>query len=202
MFDMSGFSEEQRHELEHMCALLKTRMRDLPRRYVHSLGVAQTAIDLADAYGHDRYAAAVAGILHDWDKALDDAELLARAASYGIEVVGSPVLAVGLLHGPVAACELPHVFPSVTTTITQAVARHTVGAIDMTPLDMIVFVADAIEPNRHGAYAEELRSSVGRIPLSDLFFRTFSQGLSYVISCGRYLYPTAIDIYNAYATNR
>ena len=72
----------------------------------------------------------------------------------------------------------------------------------MTPLDMVVFTADAIEPGRRGDYADRLRAMMGREPLEELFFQTFAQGLVYVISGGRYLYPTAIDIYNAYAARR
>lgn len=78
----------------------------------------------------------------------------------------------------------------------------TVGACDMTPLDMVVFVADAIEPNRHGDYAHALRKMVGKSSLDELFFSCFAQGLVYVIQSGRYLYPTAITIYNHYAQLR
>lgn len=194
-------TEDQRASLARIEDMLAVRMRAAkPRRFEHSLGVARTAADLAERYGVDVYLATAAGLLHDWDKVLDDAELLARAAQYGIEVAGSPSSAVGLLHGPVAARELPCIFPDIPSETWQAVARHTVAAPDMTPLDMVVFIADAIEPNRRGAYAEDLRHQVGEVPLERLFFSCFSQGLVYVISGGRYLYPTAVDIYNAYAS--
>lgn len=195
-------SAEEQAALEQMREMLQVRMKDNTRRYEHSLGVVETAIHLAEVYGVDVFEAATAAMLHDWDKVLDDHDLLARAARYGIEVVGSPTSAVGLLHGPVAAAELPHIFPDLSDAVLQAIARHTVGACDMTPLDMVVFVADAIEPHRYGAYADELRAMVGTASLTDLFFRTFAQGLVYVISGGRYLYPTAIDIYNAYAEKK
>lgn len=189
-------------ELERMKALLEQRMVSKPRRYTHSLGVASCAASLARAYGVDEFDAAAAGLLHDWDKVLDDHELLARAAHLGIEVAGSPAMAVGLLHGPVAARELPEFFPALDPGVFQAIARHTVGATNMTPLDMVVFVADAIEPGRRGDYAVRLREMVGRVSLDELFFQCFSQGLSYVISTGRYMYPTAIFIYNHYACAR
>lgn len=193
---------DQTAELERVRNMLEVRMKEKPRRYQHSLGVARTAVDLARAYEVDEYHAAFAGLTHDWDKVLHDHELLARAAQYGVKVTGSPTRAVGLLHGPVAAHELPHIFEGIAPEVCQAVARHTVGAIDMTPLDMVVFIADAIEPGRRGDYAERLRALVGSAPLEELFFQTFAQGLVYVISTGRYLYPTAIDIYNAYAVKR
>lgn len=195
-------TDQQRARLEEIRSLLEVRMRDRERRYIHSLGVAQTAVNLAREYGVDEYDAAYAGLLHDWDKVLGDHEILARSVQYGIEVAGSPSAAVGLLHGSVAAYELPHIFEDASPAVCRAVARHTIGAVDMSALDMVVFIADAIEPHRHGAYAEELRSLVGSVSLDELFFRCFSQGLTYVISGGRYLYPTAVTIYNVYAARR
>ncbi len=195
-------SDEELRALERIADMLRVRMSGAPRRLAHSLGVADTAAHLAEVYGVDVFSARAAGLVHDWDKVLTDEELLTRAARYGIPVAGSPVRAVGLLHGPVAARELAEIFPELSADVLQAVARHTVGATDMTPLDMVVFVADAIEPGRRGSYAVELRDAVGEVSLEELFFRCFSQGLAYVISGGRYLYPTAIDIYNAYAARR
>ncbi len=193
--------EQQEAYLARMRELLSVRMEQVkPRRYKHSLGVARTAAQLAEIYDVDPFLAQAAGLVHDWDKVLDDSELLARAAQYKIRIVGSPTLSVPLLHGPVAAVELPHLFPELPGEVWQAVARHTVAATDMTPLDMVVFVADAIEPLRQGDYADELRALVGKVSLTDLFFKCFSQGLSYVILSGRYLYPAALSIYNAYAT--
>ncbi len=193
--------EQKAAYLQRMRELLRVRMEEQkPRRYRHSLGVARTASELANVYGVDSFLAEAAGLVHDWDKVLDDAELLTRAAQYKIRIAGSPTLSTPLLHGPVAAVELPHIFPELPQEVWQAVARHTVGATDMTPLDMVVFIADAIEPMRQGDYANELRALVGEVSLKDLFFKCFSQGLIYVISAGRYLYPTALTIYNSYAT--
>lgn len=193
-------TEDQKAYLEGMRAKLEEHMAQVkPRRYAHSLGVSDTAGKLAQVYGVDEFDARAAGLVHDWDKILDDEELLARAARLGVRVSGSPVHALPLLHGPVAARELPEVFPELSPAVWQAVARHTVGATDMTPLDMVVFVADAIEPHRKGDYADRLRALVGKVGLTELFFQCFSQGLAYVIQTGRYLYPTAITIYDAYA---
>lgn len=191
---------EDVERLEHIRDMLEVRMKEKPRRYTHSLGVARTAASLAEVYGVDVFEAAAAGLVHDWDKVLADDELLVRAAQYRLPVAGSPALAVGLLHGPVAAVELPEIFPELPASVFQAVARHTVGAEDMSPLDMVVFVADAIEPQRKGDYAERLRALIGEVSLTELFFQCFSQGLVYVLQTGRYLYPTAVSIYNAYAT--
>ena len=192
-------TENEEAELDRIQGMLEVRMKEKPRRYTHSLGVAKCAQSLAETYGVDPYLATAAGLIHDWDKVLSDEELLARAAQYKIRIAGSPAKVVGLLHGPVAARELPEIFPELPPEVFQAVARHTLAATDMSDLDMVVFVADSIEPNRRGSYADRLRGMVGTVPLEDLFFETFAQGIIYVIQTGRYLYPSAIDIYNTYA---
>ena len=134
------FEGDERALLKRIQELLDVRMKDKRKRYVHSLGVAETALHLAEVYGVDRFDAAAAGLVHDWDKVLSDDELVARALHYGIKVAGSPSAATPLLHGPVAAYELPQLFPELSPAVFQAVDRHTVGACDMTPLDMVVFV--------------------------------------------------------------
>ena len=134
------FEGDERALLKRIQELLDVRMKDKRKRYVHSLGVAETALHLAEVYGVDRFDAAAAGLIHDWDKVLSDDELVARAIHYGIKVAGSPSAATPLLHGPVAAYELPQLFPELSPAVFQAVDRHTVGACDMTPLDMVVFV--------------------------------------------------------------
>ena len=123
------FEGDERALLKRIQELLDVRMKDKRKRYVHSLGVAETALHLAEVYGVDRFDAAAAGLIHDWDKVLSD-------------------------------------------------------------------------DDRHGDYAHALRKMVGKSSLDELFFSCFAQGLVYVIQSGRYLYPTAISIYNHYAQLR
>ena len=188
----------QEQYLDRVEGMVRVRMEGARRRLQHSIAVAGTAERLARAYGADPFLARAAGLLHDWDKVLPDEELVARAVRYDIPVEGELARSVHLLHGPVAARELPELFGELPAEVFQAVARHTVGATDMTLLDMVVYVADAIEPNRQGAYADELRSLVGERPLDEVFLACVAQSLSYVVQTGRYLYPPSVTVYNAY----
>ena len=74
----------------------------------------------------------------------------------------------------------------------------------MTPLDMVVFVADGIEPKRRDVPAiHETRVLVDtRAPLEDVYWMSFSRGVSYVIDTERYLYPGTLDIYNELVLRR
>ena len=199
--------EETRQEIEKIgtCTLVPGDIGnpDTVRKIFHTIAKTCDHLDvLVNNAGISHIGLLMDMTDEDWDKVLSDDELVTRALHYGIKIAGSPSAATPLLHGPVAAYELPQLFPELSPAVFQAVDRHTVGACDMTPLDMVVFVADAIEPNRHGDYAHALRKMVGESTLDELFFSCFAQGLVYVIQSGRYLYPTAITIYNHYAQLR
>lgn len=177
---------------------LAGRLAAKPRRLAHSLSVADTAEALARAYGVDPVAARVAGILHDWDKALGREELLARARELGVDMGVALELVVPLLHGIVAARELPGRYPWLSAGVLRAIEVHTTGCADPTPLDMVVFVADGIESLRPASPGiESVRASVGGVPLGELYWRSFASGVAYVIETGRYLYPGTVDTYNA-----
>ena len=175
-----------------------------PRRYQHSLSVAATAEHMALAYGIDPLQARVAGILHDWDKVLSADEQIAWARELGIDLGVELTLVQPLLHGMTAARHLPTRYPELPDAIWQAIDRHTIGHAHMSPLDMVVFVADGIEPLRRDVPAiRAVRDLVdARAPLEDVFWESFYHGVSYVIETERYLYPGTLDIYNELALAR
>ena len=109
-----------------------------PRRYQHSLGVADTARELARTYGVDGEAAYLAGLLHDWDKGYDDPGILARADELGLDLPEELRAMPRVLHGMTAAVALAREFPAHDPAVLQALARHTLGEKSMTPLDKVV----------------------------------------------------------------
>ncbi len=183
-------------------ALTKRMLPQKPRRLAHCKSVAHTASYLAHVYGADEKQAYVAGLLHDWDKVLSAEEELSKAAAYGIslDVPKQDVLkTVPLLHGMTAAAELRERFPELPPAVIQAIDRHTIAHPQMSDLDMVVFVADGIEPLRAGAPSiERTRSLVGESSLFELFFSSFSSGLAYVIETNRFVYPKSIELYNSF----
>ena len=147
-----AFYEARRDELEKRVG---------PRRFKHSLGVSETAEKLARVYGADETAARVAGLLHDWDKGYDDPGILARADELGMELDAELVAMPRVLHGLTAAVALGRAFPELPPEVLAAVERHTLGDAGMSDLDMIVYIADALEPGRKGKVVEKLREKIG-----------------------------------------
>lgn len=197
------YTPHERQVLDALEADLKAWMADRPKRLAHSLSVAETAERLALVYDVDPFMARAAGILHDWDKRVSDDELVERVRALGIEFLVDASEIKPLLHGIVAARELPELYPDLPREVFQAIERHTTAAEDMTDLDMVVFIADGIEPLRKASEGiEKTRSLVGKVPLEELFWISFVGGIVYVLEGGRYLYPGTLDIYNAIAKRR
>lgn len=162
----------------------------------HSLGVAQYAGELAEAYGVDVDEARLAGLLHDWSKDASAEDLLSAAVELGIPVTEVDMAVPYLLHAPVAAAEIKSVLPEVSEDVTAAIAAHTYGVVPMQPLDMIVYVADTIEPGRVHEGVEALREAVGHVSLLELFTRAYASSLRHLVDTRRRIHPRTIDMWN------
>ena len=115
-------------------------------RYIHSLGVEDMAVRLAKTWGADIEKAAFAGRYHDIAKNFDEERMDSCVIKYGLpeELIGNNALA----HSKVAAAILQNDFGVCDEDILNAVRFHTTGRKDMSLLEEIIFVADAVEDNR------------------------------------------------------
>jgi predicted HD superfamily hydrolase involved in NAD metabolism len=167
-------------------------------RLLHSIGVAETAASMAAQYGTDVGQARIAGLLHDWDKNLSDEQLFERAREFGIEQVASLEDMAALLHAQTGAAAVKREFPELDAGIIQAIARHTSAAPDMTDLDMIIYIADMIEPLRSQGNLTPLRTIVGKVPLETLFLKSFEMTMAHLIHRHRFIHPAALEVWNTY----
>lgn len=197
------YSKKQRETIKRLEADLAEQLDPKSRRFSHSMSVAAECERLALIYGVDPYPCRVAGILHDWDKVLSPRQLISRAKRMGVDLGVDLEKVTQLLHGIVAADELRKKYPDLPKEVFPAIARHTTGAVDMSDVDMVVFVADGIEPLRpSSAGIEQARAHVGKVSLFELYYECFTGGLIYVLETGRFLYPQALDTYNELAAIR
>lgn len=184
-----AFYEARRDELEKRVG---------PRRFKHSLDVSETAEKLARVYGADETAARVAGLLHDWDKGYDDPGILARADELGMELDAELVAMPRVLHGLTAAVALGRAFPELPPEVLTAVERHTLGDAGMSDLDMIVYIADALEPGRKGKVVEKLREKIGEIELRELFLEVYAYWVQLIMERRHPIYSKTTEIWNSY----
>jgi predicted HD superfamily hydrolase involved in NAD metabolism len=182
---------------ERALPLLKERLDEC--RLAHSLAVAETAAALAECYGVDAAQARVAGLLHDWDKGLSDEQLVGRAEHFGVDPDSHGGL-FALLHAQTGAAAVKESFPELGDEVIQAISRHTTAAPDMTPLDMVIYVADLIEPLRSKGELEPLRALVGQVPLEELFLKSLEMGMLHLVRAHRFIHPASLEVWNTYVS--
>ena len=200
LFDRTGSEDALSKEFyKARKAELETRVS--PKRFKHSMGVSKACVQLAKAYGLDERKARLAGLLHDWDKGLDDDGARARVYELGMEDEVDPFVVENMpavLHGNTAARALARDFPSIPGDVLQAIDRHTTADEHMSQLDMVLYIADAIEPGRQFGRIDELRAAVGTCSLEELYFKTYEYWVFLLFERGRPLHPDTIRIWNSY----
>lgn len=163
-------------------------------RLQHVRSVALTARRLAHSHGVDPFLAQVAGILHDWDKKLSPQELWAKVDRYKIDLPSHDERQLPVLHGLTAAASLRQKF-DLPEEVFSAIAHHTIGAADMSALDMVVYCSDMLEPLRGPRMDHLRRRALG--PLDVLYAACQQSTLLYLVGAGLYISPQALDAWNA-----
>ena len=120
-------------------------------RFEHTIGVMYTAESLAMRYGVDMTKAAVAGLLHDCAKCIPNAQKMKMCKKNDIEISEMEEKNPSLLHAKLGAFLAEDLYGVDDPEILNAIKWHTTGKPDMTMLDIIIYMADYIEPNRDKA---------------------------------------------------
>ena len=169
--------------------LLASRLSE--RSLGHCERVAAASRVLALRFGVDPDAAELAGLLHDYARDEGPAGLLRDAAALGLTVLAVERESPRLLHARVAASLLRRDLPGVGEAVLSAVAAHTVGAVPMSDLDRVVYLADMTEPARRWNGVEELRVACEREPLSECFRQGYARSVRQVRVSGHPLHPVS-----------
>jgi putative HD superfamily hydrolase of NAD metabolism len=153
------------------------------KRYIHSLGVQKTAIDLAKKYNCDAQKASIAGLVHDCAKGFSDEKLMEASAKYDIQIGMVYEKQPGLLHGPVGAYVARDEFLIDDMEILHAIKYHTTGCENMSMLDKIIYIADYIEPGRDFPGVDSLREET-YLNIDRGLLMAFDNTIRYVIDRG------------------
>ena len=125
------------------------------KRYKHSLRVAKLAQELAEIHGADKDKAYIAGLIHDCAKYNEENyidKLKIDITSYKISSTKDPVL-----HSFLGAEVAKKVYNIYDRDVLKAIEYHTTGRPDMSDLEKIIFIADAIEPARDFEGIDKIR---------------------------------------------
>lgn len=137
------------HEIEKYRKKLKRHIEK--DRYRHTLGVMYTAASLAMAYGYDMKKAMTAGLLHDCAKSMPHEKKIELCEKHHVPITDIEYENPFLLHAKAGAVIARKKYDIEDEEILHAIAVHTTGVPAMSTLDMILFIADYIEPGRDKA---------------------------------------------------
>ena len=167
-------------------------------RYLHSLGVEETAGNLAILYGYDMKKARIAGILHDCAKHLSEQELLAECTNHHIPISEVEKQCPFLLHAKVGAFYAGTKYGINDEEILNAITYHTTGRPSMSLLERIIFIADYVEPNR-GALPgiDQIRMAAGK-DLDSAVVMILENTLNYLLNHAKMIDTMTLETYHYY----
>lgn len=178
---------------ERLLARLRASIPE--KRYVHSLGVADAAADLARIHGADEGRARLAGWLHDCAKGIPVGEQVAACDRLGVPLDDWTRACPPVVHGALGAFLARRDYGVEDEAVLQAIRRHTVGAPGMTLLDKVVFVGDLVEPNRAFDGVEALRD-LARRDLDGAILVSIERQLALNAARRRPLHPAMLLVWN------
>lgn len=141
---------------EKIKEILKGRLTE--SRYIHSLGVADSARELAKRFGADEEKAYLSGLLHDITKNETNERQLQLFESDGIILSQVEKNNPKLWHAMTAPLFIKHELGITDGEILSAVRYHTTGKANMTLLEKIVYIADYISAERDYPDVDVMRS--------------------------------------------
>ena len=169
---------------------------------MHSLGCAQCAVELAKLYNQDTNKAYIAGLVHDCAKNFDNDKLIdivRNEVKTGFSE--SEIKNPKTYHAIAGAYLIQKEFEIDDKEIIQAVRFHTIGSLDMTLFDKIIFLADKIEPNgREASYSRKMwnimKKHKGVVGLDLALLKCYCETIKSLVDRNLYICPTSVDVYN------
>lgn len=173
--------------------LLRSKLDDY--RYIHSLGVAKSAKELAALYGADEEKAYTAGLLHDVMKNASPDEQLQIMEKADIILSPCEKLNQKLWHAIAGAAFLKTELNITDEEIISAVRWHTTGKAGMTTLEKTVYLADFISEDRTYPDVDEVRR-LAHISLECAIVYTQKYCIQKLLSQNMIIDPSGVECYN------
>lgn len=125
------------------------------KRYKHTLGVEKIAVILAEKNNCNEKKVRIAALLHDYMKE-EKIDKLKEICKEVKEIRGYEKL-TEILHGFAAGIIISKEFQIKDIEIEEAIKYHTIGKENMSMLDKIIYISDAIEEGRKYPGVEIIR---------------------------------------------
>ncbi|MFH1512018.1 MAG: bis(5'-nucleosyl)-tetraphosphatase (symmetrical) YqeK, partial [Bacillota bacterium] len=131
----------------------------------------------------------IAALLHDCTKCMSLKAQQQIARDNNLKLLDMELDSVGLLHGPVSAVIAKEKYGIQQKDILAAIGAHTTGFAGMSEFDMVIFLADKIEPYRSDLpQLDEIRA-LANVDLYQAAYLTLCNSKEYILQTNRPLHP-------------
>ena len=171
------------------------RQKMSTKRYIHTLGVAEKAKELAIKYKVDLYKVELAALLHDVCKEMDKDKLKNICKEkFPNEIDKKALENTEILHGFVGAVLAQEKYGIIDNDVLDAIKYHTIGKKSLCLIGRIIYIADVVEKNRDYPEVYEMRKEVDK---------DMDQGIIYsiekIIAFSKkkevYIHPNTLEMY-------
>ena len=151
-----------------------------PKRYAHTRGVVEMALEYAKLNGLDYDETFIAALFHDIGKELSDEESLALCQQYHIELDEYEKKHIYLAHGKVGAVILERDWGISKPSILNGIKYHTLGRLNMTDLEKVIYLADMTEEGRSSYKGKEEIKRLAQYNLDRAMYKALTSTYNYV----------------------
>lgn len=166
------------------------------KRYTHSLGVMNKAVELAKKYGVNENDAKIAGLLHDIAKEMTVEESLNYIEKNNIQIDEIERKNSPILHGKIGADIVKKKY-NLPQNIQNAIIYHTTTNVKMDMLAKIIYVADKIEDGRTSKeYDIEYERYLADKDIDLAILHIINENIKSLISKNKLIHPNSIEMRN------
>lgn len=166
------------------------------KRYTHSIGVMNMAVELAQYYNADVETAKIAGLLHDIAKEMTPDEKIKYVEENNILIDEVERINTPILHGKIGADIAKRKY-GVKEQIQKAIEYHTTTDPDMDIIAKIVYISDKIELNRKSEdYDIEYERNLAKKSLDETIIYIIDSNIKSLVNKGKLIHPKSIETRN------
>lgn len=167
------------------------------KRFLHTIRVKDTSMELAKIHGVDVEKAKIAGFLHDCAKIRDKDCLIKTAKENKLLITREMQKAPQIIHSHLGALFASKFYGIEDEDILNAIAYHTTGRVNMSDLEKIIFLADYIEPMRNFDGVEKARE-LSKKDLNAAMYFALNNTLRFLVERNSYIVPMTVLARNFY----
>ncbi len=167
------------------------------KRYTHTLGVLGVAKKLATIYKCDLSECTVAALLHDYAKEMKKDNMAKYIKENNLFIDDYVKKHIDLAHGLIAKDIAKKQYKIYNEDILNAIEYHTTGRPNMSMVEKIIYLADALDPNREYKSLERL-TNLAFTDIDKAMLECVRGKIEYTNRSGRDEHPLSVLTYEYY----